>query len=127
MYFPIEEYEDRWRRVYEELSDRGFDAALVWSRSGGTHERCGDVLYLTNYYSSRSGHVPDLMEFDWMGASFAAVIMAEGEPPELVPDSPEYPRELLATDRVTLPKTRTRSKRTIGKVSDSARARSSSI
>jgi Xaa-Pro dipeptidase len=106
VYFPIEEYEDRWRRVYEELSDRGFDAALVWSRSGGTHERCGDVLYLTNYYSSRSGHVPDLMEFDWMGASFAAVIMAEGEPPELVPDSPEYPRELLATDRVTLPKTR---------------------
>jgi Xaa-Pro dipeptidase len=106
MYFPREEYEDRWRRLYEELNGRGLDAALIWSRSGGTHERCGDVLYLTHYYSSRSGHVPDLVEFDWMGASFAAVVMAEGEPPELIPDSPEYPRKLLATDRVTLPKTR---------------------
>jgi Xaa-Pro dipeptidase len=106
MYFPQEEYEDRWNRLYDELGDRGFEAALIWSRSGGTHERCGDVLYLTHYYSSRSGHVPDLVEFDWIGAAFAAVLMAGREPPELIPDSPEYPRELLATDRVRLPDTR---------------------
>jgi Xaa-Pro dipeptidase len=106
MYFPQEEYEDRWNRLYDELGDRGFDAALIWSRSGGTHERCGDVLYLTHYYSSRSGHVPDLVEFDWMGAAFAAVLMAGREPPELIPDSPEYPMDLLATDRVRLPETR---------------------
>lgn len=106
MYFPPEEYEDRWSRLYQELHRRGFEAALIWSRSGGTHERCGDVLYLTHYFSSRSGHVPDIVEFDWMGAAFAAVLLADGEPPELIPDSPEYPRELLATDRVTWPVTR---------------------
>jgi Xaa-Pro aminopeptidase len=106
MYFPKEEYESRWSRVYDELERRGLGAAVVWSRSGGTHERCGDVLYLTHYYSSRSGHVPDLDAFDWMGASFAAAILGDGEPPELVPDSPEYPRSLLATDRVTLPRSR---------------------
>jgi Xaa-Pro dipeptidase len=55
MYFPQEEYEDRWNRLYDELGDRGFDAALIWSRSGGTHERCGDVLYLTHWAAGRRG------------------------------------------------------------------------
>ena len=37
------------------MIDRGYDVAVVWSRSGGTYDRCGDVLYLSNYVSTESG------------------------------------------------------------------------
>ena len=99
MYFPKEEYEDRWRRTYEAMADRGFDAALIWGRSGGTFERYSDILYLSNYYSSQSGHEYDGEE--WMGISFSAVLMADGDAPELIADEPDYPESLLPvpTDR----------------------------
>jgi hypothetical protein len=49
LYFPMEEYEARWARVERSMIDRGYDVAVVWSRSGGTFDRCGDVLYPSNY------------------------------------------------------------------------------
>ena len=55
MYFPRDEYEARWRNVDAGLQRRGLQAAVVWGRSGGGYERCGDVLYLTNYYGTHSG------------------------------------------------------------------------
>ena len=55
LYFPMEEYEARWARVERSMIDRGYDVAVVWSRSGGTFDRCGDVLYLSNYVSTESG------------------------------------------------------------------------
>ena len=51
----MEEYEARWARVERSMIDRGYDVAVVWSRSGGTFDRCGDVLYLSNYVSTESG------------------------------------------------------------------------
>lgn len=45
-FFPNEEYEARWVAV---------EAAVVFGRSGGTNDRCGDVLYLTNFFSTASG------------------------------------------------------------------------
>jgi Xaa-Pro aminopeptidase len=98
MYFPREEYEERWRRVYEEMRARGFDTAVVWGRSAGTYERCGNVLYLTNYYSSQSGHEEDTET--WMGVSFAAVIMSGGNTPVLVADMPDPQPGQIALDGV---------------------------
>ena len=100
MYFPIEEYEDRWSRLYNEMDSRGYTGALVWGRSAGTYERYQDVLYLTNYYSSQSGH-----EYDspaWMGVGFTAVLMVDRKPPRMVVDEPDYPTHLLpvSVDRV---------------------------
>jgi len=98
MYFPGEEYENRWTRVYDEMERRGFNAAVVWGRSAGTYERCGDVLYLTNYYSNHSGH--ELDNRLWNGRSFSAVILADRDVPELHMDEPEVRPDIVATDRV---------------------------
>jgi Xaa-Pro aminopeptidase len=97
MYFPSDEYEERWRRVYDEMAARGFEAALVWSRSAGGYEKFADVYHLTNYYSNQSGQAD---EDAWLGVGFAAVILAGGETPELIADLPEFPADQVATDRI---------------------------
>lgn len=97
MYFPKQEYQDRWRRVHENMRKKGYRTAVVWGRSAGSYDRCGDVLYLTNFYSGHSAH-----EFDtpiWQARSYAAVILQEGETPELHTDEAGYPEDLLPTDR----------------------------
>ncbi len=98
MYFPKEEYEDRWRRVHDNMKEKGYDAAVVWGRSAGSYDRCGDVLYLTNFYSGHSAH-----EYDtpiWQARSYSSVILQIGETPELHMDEGGYPEDLLATERV---------------------------
>src|SRR2546428_13738159 len=75
------------------MAAEGFDSALIWGRSGGTYERYSDILYLSNYYSSQSGHEYDSHE--WMGISFSAALMRPGELPEQIVDEPDYPPELL--------------------------------
>ena len=84
MYFPQDEYEDRWARTYAAMKDLGLDQAIVWGRTGGTHERCADVIYLTNYYSSVSGQQLDSP--GWSGSAFSAVILGDEEVPEVVGD-----------------------------------------
>jgi Xaa-Pro dipeptidase len=98
MYFPQDEYEARWARAYEQLAEQGYEAAVVWGRSGGTYERCNDILYLTNFYSTHSGQEQDTVL--WSARSFAAVILAGGEKPELHTDEADSPMDLLATDRI---------------------------
>ncbi len=97
-YFPIAEYEERWRRVYAEMRRRGYDAAVVWSRSGGGYERCGDVLYLANFYSQASGQGWDTPVFN--ARSFSAVILQQGETPELQADEAWPRKDLVSTDRI---------------------------
>lgn len=94
MYFPKEEYEERWRRVHDVMKARGHEHVVVWGRSAGTYERCGDVLYLTNFYSTLSGQGLD------RSSAFAAVLLTNGQVPELHAGEPGTPRDLLATDRV---------------------------
>jgi Xaa-Pro dipeptidase len=97
LYFPVDEYEDRWRRVSNELAIQGFDAALVWSRSAGGYEKFGDVFYLTHYYSNQSGQAD---EDAWLGVGFAALILEHEQTPQLIADLPEFPRDQVATDRI---------------------------
>lgn len=97
-YFPEQEYQERWERVYGEMDRRGFKTAVVWGRSGGTYERCGDVLYLTNYYSNHSGHEMDTEL--WNARSFNAAILADNESPELHTDDLNVPRDLIAPENV---------------------------
>jgi len=93
VYFPQDEYEHRWSRLQDEMRSRGFDWALVWGRSGGTFERYSDILYLSNYYSSQSGHEYDSDE--WMGIAFSAMLIGLDDLPELIVDEPDFPPELL--------------------------------
>ena len=70
----------------------------MWSRSGGTYDRCGNVLYLTNYVSTSNGQIAD--EPIWAGRAFAAVILQVDEVPWLHMDEPLPRTEELATSRV---------------------------
>ena len=97
-YFPIEEYEERWQRVHEEMKRRDYDAAVVWGRCGGGYERCGDVLYLSNFYSQASGQGWDTPVFN--ARSFSSVILQQGEKPELQADEPWPRKDLVSTDRL---------------------------
>ena len=98
MYFPQDEYEDRWRRVYAELERRGHTAAVVLGRSAGTYERSGDIVYLTNFYSTHSGAEGDTPL--WQARGYAGAILAGGEEPELHTDEADTPRDLVATGRI---------------------------
>ncbi len=97
-FFPNEEYEARWSAVGAEMQRRGLDAAVVFGRSGGTNDRCGDVLYLTNFFSTASGQGYDSAVFE--GRSFNSVLLQVGEKPELHADEPGIREELIATDRI---------------------------
>lgn len=98
LYFPIAEYQDRWARVYEEMRKNDLDSLVVWGRSAGTYERYGDIHYLTNFYSTHSGHEQDTKL--WTGRGFAAAILTAGEAPRLHTDEADTPSRLLAVDDV---------------------------
>ena len=95
--FPLDEYEERWRRAYAHMKDKGYEVAVVWGKTSGVYERAGDVLYLTNFFSTHSGQEPDTVL--WNGRSYSAVIMQQGEVPELVTDEAEGRFDIIATDR----------------------------
>jgi Xaa-Pro aminopeptidase len=95
--FPLEEYHARWERVYAHMQSKGLDVAVVWGKTSGVYERAGDMLYLTNFFSTHSGQEPDTNL--WNGRGFSAVIMVPGETPELVTDETEARYDVIATDR----------------------------
>jgi Xaa-Pro aminopeptidase len=97
-FFPNEEYEARWAAVEAEMKRRGLEAAVVFGRSGGTNDRCGDVLYLTNFFSTASGQGYDSAIFE--GRSFNSVLLQIGQKPELHADEPGIRGELISTDRI---------------------------
>ena len=97
-FFPKAEYEARWARVHAELKRRGYETAVVFGRSGGTNDRCGDVLYLTNFFSTASGQGYDSRIFE--GRSFNSVLLQLGQAPELHADEPGLRAEIIATDRI---------------------------
>ena len=98
-YFPQGEYEDRWDRVHGEMERRRLETAVVWGRSGGSFDRCGDVLWLSNFYSTATGHGIETTTENREAAYFNArahnaVILSPGEIPELQADE-DTPREEL--------------------------------
>ena len=82
MYFPREEYEERWHRVGTAMQERGHETLVVWQRSAGGFDRASDVYWLTNYGSLASGQEPAQEGVD-VGRGFAAVVFHRGRDPEL--------------------------------------------
>jgi Xaa-Pro aminopeptidase len=73
--YVIEPREHRERRatLREALTRRGFDAAVAWSRGGGTQDGYADVLYLTGFYTHQP-YVPDRAG-RWRATGHTAVVV----------------------------------------------------
>jgi len=98
--YPVEEYEARWERLYDELARRGQRTAVIWQRSAGSYDRAGDLHWLCNYASLASGQEPD-----WLGSAgkgFAALVFHDRQQPVLHIAEPEGFADLeqIATDHV---------------------------
>ena len=94
-YFPMDEYENRWRRVEEEMRRRGYPIAIVWGQTAGNYERAMEITWLTNYYSEYSGQDPDSRA--WNARSYACAILEPGKEPELHADGSAYRDDLVST------------------------------
>ncbi len=92
-YFPREEYEARWQRVWEAMRARGYETLIVWSRGAGSYDRLGNVHWLTNFANNGTGQdwADDIQMGSW---TFSAVLFRDGREPELhaaqPPEETEY-------------------------------------
>jgi len=82
LYFPADEYRDRWDRVQRAMAARGYDTLIIWQRGAGTFDRVGDVYWLTNFVMNGSGQDP-ASEEGGAPYTFCAVLMRRGQEPEL--------------------------------------------
>jgi Xaa-Pro aminopeptidase len=98
MYFPQEEYENRWQAVLDEMARRDLDAALIWSRGGGTYERFQDVYYLSNFYSTQSGFMADYGNH--VMAAHCAILLKQGAEPVLIIDDEYWNPDLVSVPHV---------------------------
>ncbi len=93
-----EEFADRRQRAVAAANARGLDALLVVSRGGGTLDRYGDVLYLSNFYTSFP-FIPDFAG-NWSARAHTFLLLPVGNAPHLVIDVPDDGRIRLADGRV---------------------------
>jgi Xaa-Pro aminopeptidase len=96
---PPEEFSARRRRAVAAARERGLAGLLVASRGGGTLDRYGDVLYLTNFYT----HFPFIPDFDgnWSARAHTFLVLPVEEAPELLVDVPDDGRIRLGDGKVT--------------------------
>ena len=92
-YFPREEYEQRWKKVWETMRASGYETLVVWSRGAGSYDRLGNGWWLTNFANNGTGQ--DWADNIQMGAwTFSAVVFRDGREPELhsaqPPEETEY-------------------------------------
>lgn len=96
MYFPMEEYEARWKKLHDQMRKKGYEIALVWGKTAGTFERSMETLYLTNFTSTHSGQEPDSPI--WNARSFCCAIVEVGKAPELHTDEADPQMDRLPVD-----------------------------
>lgn len=95
MIFPPEEYHTRWQKVAEAMIRRELRTVVVWGRTASTFDRAADVIYLSNYFSTKVGQGFDAAHHS--ARAYCAVILREGQDPELIADDPDVRQEVVAT------------------------------
>ena len=70
---PAAEFAERRAKATRAARERGFAGLLVCSRGGGTTDRYGDVMYLTNFYTAFP-YIPDRAP-DWTARAHAFVLL----------------------------------------------------
>ncbi len=83
---PTDEFAERRERARALAEARGLDGLLVCARGGGTLDRYGDVLYLSNFYSPFP-YIPDLVG-NWTARAHAFVVLPAKGDAILISDVP---------------------------------------
>ena len=94
--FSRAEYHHRWSRAFAAMRDRGLETAVVWGRTASTFDRAGDVIYLTNFFSSKVGQGFDAGPF--AARSLCSVVLTMGREPILVADDPDVHGDVVSVD-----------------------------
>src|SRR5215510_3188610 len=96
---PAEEVSARRSRAVAAAKERGLAGLLVASRGGGTLDRYGDVLYLTNFYT----HFPFIPDFEgnWSARAHTFLVLPTDAASELLIDVPDDGRIRLTDGKVT--------------------------
>lgn len=81
---PASEFAGRRAKAARAARGRGFRGLLVCARGGGTADRYGDVMYLTNFYTAFP-FIPDRPP-DWSARAHAFVLLPADGPEALVAD-----------------------------------------
>lgn len=92
--FSNTEYERRWKRVESEMRSRDLETAVIWGRTASTFDRAADVIFLTNYFSTKVGQGFDSGAFS--ARAYCAVIFRVGFEPILIADDPDVRSEVIA-------------------------------
>lgn len=87
MFFSQIEYEERWARTLDAMRAQDLETVVIWGRTASTFDRAGDVIYLSNYFSSKVGQGFDAGPFN--ARAYCAVILRQGDSPILVADDPD--------------------------------------
>src|SRR3954463_15818277 len=83
---PANEFSERRARAISKAREIGLAGLLVCAKGGASLDRYGDVMYLTNHYSSFP-YIPDYPGL-WTGRSHSFLVMPVGDDPTLVVDIP---------------------------------------
>ena len=92
--FSNTEYERRWKRVESEMRSRDLETAVIWGRTASTFDRAADVIFLTNYFSTKVGQGFDSGAFS--ARAYCAVIFRVGFEPILIADDPDVRSGVIA-------------------------------
>ena len=92
--FSDTEYESRWKKVELEMISRGLETAVIWGRTASTFDRAADVIFLTNYFSTKVGQGFDSGKFS--ARAYCAVLFRIGCEPILIADDPDVRSEVVS-------------------------------
>lgn len=92
--FSDAEYKSRWKKVELEMVSRGLETAVIWGRTASTFDRAADVIFLTNYFSTKVGQGFDSGQFS--ARAYCAVLFRIGFEPILIADDPDVRSEVVA-------------------------------
>lgn len=95
---PAAEFEARRSALRDRLAALDLPGALVFGRGGGTFDRHGDIVYLTNHYPAMP-YLPDLPP-TWTAKGHAVLALPTSEDPVLGVDNPDFALDEVVVEDV---------------------------
>lgn len=95
---PLAEFDARRRALCERLAALDLPGAIVFGRGGGTYDRHGDILYLTNHYPAMP-YLPDRPP-SWSAKGHSVLVLPSSDEPVLGVDNPDFALDEVTIDHV---------------------------